>query len=163
MNDISHLLELYDKVGPDEKPGHVDNHLKVYYHVFNAYSPYAEVRESVSNTDDPTLPVETFRAYFVGLLLSGFFSCCNQVAHSTGIADLVSFSEISQHNYRGGRCSSGMLSSGQSSREMASKSEVPHFRTLIFVESWTIQPERAYAYHSHCQNWAISMLCELDI
>ncbi|KAG8832747.1 hypothetical protein FRC17_000757 [Serendipita sp. 399] len=33
-------------------------------------SPYEEVRASVSNTDDPTMPVNTFRMWAVGLLLT---------------------------------------------------------------------------------------------
>ncbi|KAI0291282.1 hypothetical protein BC826DRAFT_912486 [Russula brevipes] len=31
-------------------------------------SPYAEVRSAVANTDDPTIPASTFRAWAVGLL-----------------------------------------------------------------------------------------------
>ena len=30
-------------------------------------SPYAEVRSAVANTDDPTMPVSTFRAWVIGL------------------------------------------------------------------------------------------------
>lgn len=33
-------------------------------------SPYPEVQASVSNTDDPDMPVLTFRMWVVGLLLS---------------------------------------------------------------------------------------------
>ena len=78
MQEIENLLELYART-TEEKPDDVEHHLKIYYLVFDVYSPYAEVRESVNNTDDPTLPVETFRAYFIGLVLSGIFSCVNQV------------------------------------------------------------------------------------
>ena len=49
------------------------------YYVFEFNSPYAEVRASVSNTDDPSLPVETFRAYFLGLFFGGLFGALNQV------------------------------------------------------------------------------------
>jgi hypothetical protein len=31
-------------------------------------SPYAEVRSAVANTDDPTMPSSTFRAWAVGLI-----------------------------------------------------------------------------------------------
>jgi OPT oligopeptide transporter protein len=31
-------------------------------------SPYCEVRSAVANTDDPTMPVSTFRAWVVGLI-----------------------------------------------------------------------------------------------
>lgn len=34
-------------------------------------SPYPEVRASVSNIDDPDMPVNTFRAWFLGLTF-----CC---------------------------------------------------------------------------------------
>ena len=33
-------------------------------------SPYEEVRVSVSNTDDPEMPVNTFRMWTIGLLLT---------------------------------------------------------------------------------------------
>jgi hypothetical protein len=79
VQEISQLLDLNDKSTEEERPPHVDRHLRIYYYVFDAHSPYAEVRESVRNTDDPTLPVETFRAYFVGLALTGIFACVNQV------------------------------------------------------------------------------------
>jgi hypothetical protein len=53
--------------------------LKAYYYTFEFNSPYAEVRASVPNTDDPSLPVETFRAYFLGILFGGACSAMNQV------------------------------------------------------------------------------------
>lgn len=33
-------------------------------------SPYLEVRAACSNTDDPSIPVDTFRAWFIGLLFT---------------------------------------------------------------------------------------------
>jgi hypothetical protein len=41
---------------------------------------YPEVRSAVSNTDDPSLPVETFRSYFLGILFAILFSAMNQVS-----------------------------------------------------------------------------------
>ncbi|GAB4853360.1 oligopeptide transporter 4 [Ancistrocladus abbreviatus] len=41
-------------------------------------SPIEEVRLTVSNTDDPTLPVWTFRMWFLGLLSCGLLSFLNQ-------------------------------------------------------------------------------------
>ncbi|XP_022727287.1 oligopeptide transporter 4-like isoform X2 [Durio zibethinus] len=41
-------------------------------------SPIEEVRLTVSNTDDPTLPVWTFRMWFLGLLSCAFLSFLNQ-------------------------------------------------------------------------------------
>jgi len=32
-------------------------------------SPFAEVRAAVSNIDDPTIPVNTFRVWFIGCFL----------------------------------------------------------------------------------------------
>ncbi|KZT06289.1 OPT oligopeptide transporter [Laetiporus sulphureus 93-53] len=37
---------------------------------FNDESPYAEVRAAVSNIDDPLMPVNTFRMWFLGIVLS---------------------------------------------------------------------------------------------
>ncbi|KAH7098290.1 OPT oligopeptide transporter [Auriculariales sp. MPI-PUGE-AT-0066] len=41
-------------------------------------SPYAEVRAIVNNYDDPTLPVSTFRAWFIGLIFVAAGSFINQ-------------------------------------------------------------------------------------
>ncbi|CAI9769196.1 unnamed protein product [Fraxinus pennsylvanica] len=41
-------------------------------------SPIEEVRLTVSNSDDPTLPVWTFRMWFLGLLSCGLLSFLNQ-------------------------------------------------------------------------------------
>ena len=40
-------------------------------------SPYPEVRASVSNVDDPTMPAITFRSILLGLVLSAFASAVN--------------------------------------------------------------------------------------
>lgn len=41
-------------------------------------SPIEEVRAVVSNTDDPTLPVYTFRMWFLGIIFSALLSFVNQ-------------------------------------------------------------------------------------
>ena len=41
-------------------------------------SPYPEVRSSVANTDDPTMPSSTFRAWVVGLILAIIIPGVNQ-------------------------------------------------------------------------------------
>jgi hypothetical protein len=41
-------------------------------------SPYPEVRSAVANTDDPTMPSSTFRAWVVGLILAVLISGVNQ-------------------------------------------------------------------------------------
>ncbi|KZV84366.1 small oligopeptide transporter [Exidia glandulosa HHB12029] len=41
-------------------------------------SPYPEVRAVVSNTDDPTIPVSTIRAWVIGLIFAAGGSACNQ-------------------------------------------------------------------------------------
>ncbi|KAI0662504.1 OPT oligopeptide transporter [Cubamyces menziesii] len=64
---------------------------------FNDESPYAEVRAAVPNTDDPSLPVNTFRVWFLGIILSSFLSALNHfllprwpsVAISALIAQLI--------------------------------------------------------------------------
>ncbi|CAK5262458.1 unnamed protein product [Mycena citricolor] len=42
-------------------------------------SPYAEVRMAVSKVDDPTMPVNTFRMWFLGLIFTVVLSALNQV------------------------------------------------------------------------------------
>ncbi|GJJ13878.1 hypothetical protein Clacol_008135 [Clathrus columnatus] len=44
---------------------------------FRNHSPYPEVRASVSPTDDPSLPVDTFRAWFLGIIVSTVFTGLN--------------------------------------------------------------------------------------
>ena len=41
-------------------------------------SPYPEVRSAVSNTDDPDMPVNTLRAWIVGLIWSILIPGVNQ-------------------------------------------------------------------------------------
>ena len=41
-------------------------------------SPYPEVRSAVANTDDPTMPSSTLRAWVIGLLWSVLISGVNQ-------------------------------------------------------------------------------------
>ncbi|AEY95814.1 FADL399Cp [Eremothecium gossypii FDAG1] len=65
--------------------------LKVVAAIFHYYSPYVEVRAVASPVDDPTIPVETFRAYFLATLWvvigSGFnmFFAQRQPAISLGV------------------------------------------------------------------------------
>lgn len=83
-DDIRQLLERV-KCREEEKKGDDDEvsaHLKAYYYTFDFNSPYAEVRATVSNTDDPSLPVETFRAWFLGLGIGSIFSALNQVNYT---------------------------------------------------------------------------------
>ena len=42
-------------------------------------SPYAEVRAAVSNTDDPTMPVNTFRMWTIGIFTTLIISAVNQI------------------------------------------------------------------------------------
>ncbi|KAF8559373.1 OPT oligopeptide transporter [Imleria badia] len=42
-------------------------------------SPYAEVRAAVSSVDDPTMPVNTFRTWLLGLFYTVFIAAINQI------------------------------------------------------------------------------------
>ncbi|KAF7335307.1 OPT oligopeptide transporter [Mycena sanguinolenta] len=46
---------------------------------FDDESPYPEVRAAVANTDDPSMPVNTFRMWFLGILLTILLAGINQV------------------------------------------------------------------------------------
>ncbi|CAL1696243.1 unnamed protein product [Somion occarium] len=56
-------------------------------------SPYAEVRAAISNTDDPSMPVNTFRMWFIGIIITIVMSSFNHVMSlrwpSVGISPLV--------------------------------------------------------------------------
>jgi len=82
MDEIKRLLHDYDNrdgTMADEKFDLLVNKLKTFYYVFYYHSPYAEIRASVSNTDDPTLPVDTFRSWFLGIFFVAVFATVNQV------------------------------------------------------------------------------------
>jgi len=85
MDDIKRLLDIHREGESDEnKYGEVSGKLKAYYYTFEFNSPYAEVRASVPNTDDPSLPVETFRAWFLGIFFGSVFGAANQVQNLSG-------------------------------------------------------------------------------
>nr|GAT46480.1 OPT oligopeptide transporter [Mycena chlorophos] len=46
---------------------------------FDDESPYPEVRAAVSSVDDPSMPVNTFRMWFLGIFLTIFFAGINQI------------------------------------------------------------------------------------
>ena len=48
---------------------------------YHSESPYPEVRASVSSVDDPLMPVNTFRMWFLGILFSLLTSGANQVLY----------------------------------------------------------------------------------
>jgi hypothetical protein len=79
MDDIAGLLDTYEKEDDDGKSETVTSKLKAYYFVFDRHSAYAEVRASVLSTDDPTLPVDTFRVWLLGIFFVTIFACFNQV------------------------------------------------------------------------------------
>lgn len=54
------------------------------------HSPYPEVRAATSTTDDPTMPVNTFRAWFIGLVLAILFTGVNVFFNARAPAVYVS-------------------------------------------------------------------------
>ncbi|GAA5811128.1 hypothetical protein MFLAVUS_004557 [Mucor flavus] len=76
--------KLEDFVSDREKTQHIDDPEDS---DFNEYvesaedSPIEEVRAVVSNTDDPTLPVYTFRMWFLGVIFGALLSFVNQFFH----------------------------------------------------------------------------------
>jgi hypothetical protein len=80
MDEIAQLLDDLDNNRQSEKSYDLVKRLKAYYYVFDFHSPYTEVRASVLNTDDPALPVDTFRAWFLGIVFTVLFSSLNQVS-----------------------------------------------------------------------------------
>ncbi|TFK93530.1 OPT oligopeptide transporter [Polyporus arcularius HHB13444] len=57
---------------------------------FNEESPYAEVRAAVPNYDDPTIPVNTFRVWFLGIIISVILSGLNHFFTSRWPSVLIS-------------------------------------------------------------------------
>lgn len=56
-------------------------------------SPYAEVRASVSNLDDPEMPCLTFRSWFLGLFFSVVFGATNMFFNFRFVSSLKSQTE----------------------------------------------------------------------
>ena len=93
MDEIAQLLENFDTTHqPSDKFLNVVSRLKAYYFVFHSHSPYAEVRASVPNTNDPNLPVDTFRAWFLGISFCVLFASLNQVLLNVGFLIMQFFS-----------------------------------------------------------------------
>ena len=55
-----------------------DPNLDLMAFVTDDESPYAEVRSAVANTDDPSMPASTFRAWVVGLIWAIIIPGVNQ-------------------------------------------------------------------------------------
>lgn len=47
--------------------------------LFNSESPYPEVRAAVASVDDPLMPVNTFRMWFLGIIFALLTSGLNQI------------------------------------------------------------------------------------
>jgi OPT family small oligopeptide transporter len=56
---------------------------------FEDESSYPEVRAAVANVDDPSMPVNTFRMWFLGLFLTSFISCVNQIFATRNTSVLI--------------------------------------------------------------------------
>jgi hypothetical protein len=66
---------------------------------FHSESPYPEVRASVSSVDDPLMPVNTFRMWFLGILFTLLTSGFNQIfsMRCKSLSPFQSFLLISCH------------------------------------------------------------------
>ncbi|KAF8707703.1 oligopeptide transporter, partial [Rhizoctonia solani] len=62
-----------------EDGGETDSRYNMEYDIdFEDDSPYPEVRAAVANTDDPTMPTNTFRMWFLGLIFTVLIAGLNQ-------------------------------------------------------------------------------------
>jgi hypothetical protein len=97
---IEEIDELLSQYAAHNTAYVVMSRLRAYYYVFDNHSAYAEVRESVSNTDDPSLPVETLRAWFLGIFFCVVLASVNQVdmPRDFGELILVLFAQISPYS-----------------------------------------------------------------
>lgn len=75
MRRIKQLLQDPDTVGADRGDPGFD--LKAEAAVIHYHSPYPEVRSVTTPGDDPSIPVETLRAYFLGLTLTAGCTALN--------------------------------------------------------------------------------------
>jgi predicted lipoprotein len=76
---IDEFLANDDIIENPEKHGALIWEMKLETALITNNSPYAEVRAVVDNTDDPSLPVSTIRAWVIGLIFSGLLGFVNQL------------------------------------------------------------------------------------
>ncbi|KAK9460478.1 OPT oligopeptide transporter protein-domain-containing protein [Lipomyces oligophaga] len=86
INFPKHTLERIQKLLKGEEnydAGHIDYDLDLRLEaaLMKFHSPYPEVRSVCSPTDDPTIPVETFRAYVIGFIWVAIGSFVNQLIY----------------------------------------------------------------------------------
>jgi hypothetical protein len=68
MENIKLFVGNLDIIASPGKHGDLIKEMKFGATLVTENSPYAEVRAVVDNTDDPSLPVSTIRAWFIGIL-----------------------------------------------------------------------------------------------
>jgi hypothetical protein len=157
VTDINLCLDLYTTIGEQEHERRLQlsRRLKAYYYVFDTNSPYAEVRASVSNTDDPSIPVDTFRAWFLGLSFVCVFSALNQVLtflwiclYIADIVVLVPLVALANYTPWSRLCSSHEFSLWKTFRKIAVK-KIPSLWSHLVLQSRPVQSKGAYAHHCY--------------
>ena len=84
------LLQLKNKLGDMARMGmkqfalisqtySIPSPISPFLKIYHSESPYPEVRATVSSVDDPLMPVNTFRMWFLGIFFSLLTSGFNQV------------------------------------------------------------------------------------
>jgi hypothetical protein len=76
-----------------------DFDLKAEAAIIHYHSPYPEVRSVTDAFDDPTIPVETFRAYFLGLTWMAGATALNTFFSPRQLGNLLSHSAVPFCNY----------------------------------------------------------------
>jgi predicted lipoprotein len=79
VSDTNKATANDDIIENPEKHGALIWEMKLETALITNNSPYAEVRAVVDNTDDPSLPVSTIRAWVIGLIFSGLLGFVNQL------------------------------------------------------------------------------------
>ena len=165
MGEISELLKVFerDSMQESEKSDFVASKLKTYYYIFDQHSAYAEVRASISNTDDPSLPAETFRVWFIGLGMVAMFASMNQVPFRyQQVLIGVLRSSFPPNKDRCVGLSSDKLPIGCGLCSILAYSQIPCLWIHLFSESGSVQSEGAHPYYGHGHCWCRYRLRSLD-
>jgi hypothetical protein len=79
MENIKVFINHPEIIASPEKHHELIREMKLEAILVTENSPYAEVRAVVDNTDDPSMPVSTLRAWFIGILFVVGGSFINQL------------------------------------------------------------------------------------
>ena len=122
---------------------------------FHSESPYPEVRTAVASVDDPNMPVNTFRMWFLGIFFSMLISGLNMVFALRCMYIGSPSYHLSEPVYRPCHlhyrncCPARFTPLWPWTCPYSSQEAVQHFRLQVVVQPWPFYHQGARLYHRH--------------